>query len=144
MRIVKKKIIMKVSKKSEYGLRAMVHLAKNRAYRQAGKNRKSISIREISNIEGMPFEFLSKIFADLERAKLVKARHGANGGYSLAKPANKITPADVMAVLEKNKKMVNCSLCKRKSKCSAKDVWVKLDNALKNTLKSITLADLIK
>ena len=62
---------MKVLKKAEYGLRAMIHLSKNH-------NKKIISIREISNGEGIPFEFLGKIFLDLEKAKLVKARHGVD------------------------------------------------------------------
>ena len=128
---------MKISKKAEYGLRAMVHLAEN-------KNKKAISIREISNTEGMPFEFLSKIFADLERAKLAKAKHGANGGYFLARPANKITTADIVSVLEENKKLVNCSLCSRKKECLTKSVWARVEEALNKTLKSIKLAELIK
>src|SRR3989344_8300266 len=107
---------MKISKKAEYGLRAMVHLAEN-------KNKKAISIREISNAEGMPFEFLSKIFADLERAKLAKAKHGANGGYFLARPANKITTADIVSVLEEDLAVVHCSGCPLAGGCTSQNVW---------------------
>ena len=128
---------MKISKKTEYGLRAMVHLAKN-------KNNKAISIREISNIEGMPFEFLSKIFADLERAKLVKAKHGANGGYFLAKAADKITPGDVVAVLEENIVKTNCYGCSMAAKCKSKNIWQQVQRAINNTIRKKTLADLIK
>lgn len=125
---------MKVSKKAEYGLRAMVHLA---------KNKKTISIRELSNDEGMPFEFLSKIFADLERAKLVKAKHGANGGYFLAKPAKAITAGNIVETLEGKITPVKCSLCGKANDCASKDVWDKLDMALNKTLRKITLAELI-
>ncbi len=127
---------MKISKKAEYGLTAMVHLARN-------KNKKAISIRQISNIEGVPFEFLSKIFSRLEKAKLVVGRHGANGGYILAKNSQKITVKDVVGLLE-NITSVDCSLCGKSKKCLTKNVWGKVDAAIGKTLKSITLADLVK
>jgi len=126
---------MKISKRAEYGLIAMVHLA---------KNKKVISIREISNIENMPFEFLSKIFAKLERVKLVKAKHGANGGYVLAKVSNKISVNDIISALEGNKKTVDCAFCQKKVKCTTKDIWAKLEIALNKTLEQIKLSDLIK
>jgi len=127
---------MKISKKAEYGLTAMVHLAKL-------KSDKAVSIRQISNIEGVPFEFLSKIFSNLEKGKLVISRHGANGGYSLAKKPNKIAIVDIIELLE-DINTVNCSQCIRSKKCLAKNVWNKIDKAVNKTLSSITLADLIK
>lgn len=127
---------MKISKKAEYGLRAMVHLAKN-------KDKQAVSIREMSNIEGMPFEFLSKIFADLEKAKLVKAKHGANGGYILAGSLGKISAKDIVNILE-GTSLVNCALCGKAKKCLSKNVWAKVELALQKSLGQITLADLIK
>lgn len=127
---------MRVSKKAEYGLIAMVHLAKN-------KNKRPISIREISNNEKVPFEFLSKIFAGLEKANLVVAKHGASGGYLLANPSKKITVLDIIKPLE-NMKKNDCAFCSRKTKCPSKNVWDKLNGELIKTLKNITLAELIK
>lgn len=127
---------MKISKRAEYGLTAMVHLAKN-------KSKKAVSIRQISNIEGVPFEFLSKIFCSLEKGKLVVGVHGASGGYSLAKGPNKIAIIDIIKLLE-DINTVNCSQCLRAKKCLAKSVWSKIDTAINKTLSSITLADLIK
>lgn len=127
---------MKISKKAEYGLTAMVHLARN-------KNNKAVSIRQISNIEGVPFEFLSKIFSRLERGKLVVSQHGANGGYSLAKSPDKIAVIDIIEVLE-GVNTVNCSQCIMSKKCLAKNVWKKIDNSISKTLKSITLKSLLK
>lgn len=127
---------MKISKRAEYGLTAMVHLAKN-------KSNKAVSIRQISNIEGVPFEFLSKIFSSLEKGKLVTARHGANGGYSLAKSPDKIAVADIIKLLE-NIKTVNCQACIRSKKCLAKNVWGKIDRAVNETLEKIKLSALIK
>lgn len=135
---------MKISKKAEYGLMAMVHLAKNHAYRQAGKNKRVISIREISNVEGVPFEFLSKIFSSLEKAKLVTAKHGANGGYYLAKSASAITAGNIVEILDGKIMPVECSLCLKAGKCASKSVWDKVKKSLSKTLYSIKLSSLIK
>ena len=135
-RLVGYETIMKISKKAQYGLTAMVHLAGSK------KNKKAISIRQISNIEGVPFEFLSKIFSSLEKGKLVTARHGANGGYSLAKSPDKIAIVNIIKLLE-DINTVNCSRCIRSKKCLAKNVWNKIDRAVNKTLESITLKSLI-
>jgi len=128
---------MKVSKRAEYGVRAMVHLVK-------GKNDKAVSVRELSNIEAIPYNFLAKIFVDLEKAKLVKSKHGANGGYFLARPADKITPGDVMKALNEDTAGTHCSGCKKAGKCKSKSVWSELEGTINKTLSKITLSELIK
>jgi len=128
---------MRISKRAEYGLTAMVHLAGNI------KNKKAISIRQISNIEGVPFEFLSKIFSVLEKAKLVVSKYGANGGYVLARSPQKITADNIVSLLE-NINTVDCKLCAKSKKCLTRNVWSKVNGAVSQTLDSITLADLIK
>jgi len=127
---------MRISKKAQYGLTAMVHLACN-------KNKRAISIREISNIEGVPFAFLNQIFSVLERAGLVRGKHGANGGYFLAKSPNKISVLDIVRLLEEVN-TVNCSACKKSKKCITKSVWRKVDDSVEKTLKSVKLSNLIK
>lgn len=134
---------MKISKKAQYGLTAMVHLAQNHAYRQAGKNKKAVSIRQISNIERVPFAFLNQIFSHLEKAGLVRGKHGANGGYFLEKSAGKISVLDVVGILE-DINTVKCGLCPKSKKCLTKTVWRKVDRAIDKTLSSIKLEDLVK
>lgn len=139
---------MKISKKSEYGLRAMVRLAKldknTKGIKSIASDKKYASIREIANLEHMPFEFLAKIFEKLERAKLVKASRGANGGYCLAKPANKITPADIVAVLEEEVATAHCSGCPMAGGCGSQQVWSEVQQSLDKSLSEKTLADLIR
>ena len=130
--------MIKISKKSQYGLRAMVCLAKHY------KNKKVCSTKTISDKEEIPFDFLEKIISRLEKAKLVKGKKGVYGGYLLSCSPNRISVKDIVSVLEENKKLVNCALCSKLKRCSAKNVWLKLDNALNKTLKAITLKDLIK
>lgn len=130
--------MIKVSKRAQYGLRAMVYLAKNY------KTGQVCSVKIISQKEGIPFEFLEKIILQLEKAKLVKGKKGVSGGYILVKSPKKISANDVVSVLEENKKSVDCVLCGRKNKCLTKNVWAKVNLALNKTLQSITLANLIK
>ena len=127
---------MKISKKAEYGLRAMLFLAKN--------PKRIIPLKEIAKKEGLPFDFLEKIMGNLEKAGLVKARKGVQGGYFLAKPAKKITPGDVIMVLEEDIMQAQCLGCPMAGGCSSKDIWNEVQDSLDSTLNSTTLADLIK
>lgn len=144
--------MIKISKRAQYGLRAMVFLAKNykpksRLRGNRGSSTKSgnvFSIKTISEREGIPFDFLEKIVLQLEKVKLVNGKKGVQGGYILSKPPKKISANDVVSVLEENKKPVDCALCGRKSKCLTKNVWSKVEKALNKTLESITLAELVR
>jgi len=128
---------MRISKKAEYGLRAMVYLAKN----AAPKN--PCSLKEISQEEEIPFDFLEKIMAELEKAKLVKAKKGVKGGYFLIKNPQKITVADIFIILGDVSVLVGCVGCPRSRLCSTKEVWQEAQQSLDSAF-SVTLANLIK
>lgn len=128
---------MQISKKSQYGLRAMVYLA-----RFSG-DKKLYPLKEISRSEGIPFDFLEKIISKLEKAGLVRAKRGFQGGYFLAKNPRKITVGEIVGTLE-GTIPVSCSGCGRIKKCLARNVWKKVEHSLNSTLNSITLANLIK
>jgi len=130
--------MIKVSKKTQYGLRAMVCLAKNY------KSKAICSTKMISQNEAIPFDFLEKIISRLEKENLVTGKKGTQGGYVLSKNPAKISANDVVFALEENKKPVDCALCGRKRRCLTKNVWLKVELVLNKTLKSISLADLIK
>lgn len=130
--------MIKVSKKSQYGLRAMVFLAKSY------KSKKICSNKIISETEDIPFDFLEKIISKMEKAGLVIGKKGIQGGYILSKSPNKITSDDIVSVLEGRGESVDCRACFKSRKCLTKNVWKKIDTAINKTLKSITLADLIR
>jgi len=130
--------IMQISKKSQYGLRAMIYLAKN------FKKNEPISLKDVSKAENIPFNFLEKIFLRLEKANLIKAKKGARGGYFLAKKPNKITPGDIVAVLEEDLALVHCQGCPMARSCTSQDVWNEMKESISNALSLSTLADLVK
>lgn len=137
---------MRISKKTQYGLRAMVYLANPRL-----KN-KVCSLKKISKDEGIPFDFLEKIFSRLKRVGLIEAKKGVKGGYFLAHSPRKIKVGEIIKILEGTMAPVFCIakekekrfFCPREKKCLTRDVWRKIQEVLNSTLNSITLADLIK
>lgn len=127
---------MQISKKSQYGLRAMVYLAKQ------FKGQKTHSLKEISSKEGIPFDFLERIFRELEKKKYIKAKKGVLGGYFLNNKPSRITVSQIVNTLE-DTSPVKCSFCGRSRKCLTKNVWKKVEKSINETLNSITLKDLI-
>ena len=128
---------MRVSKKSQYGLRAMVYLAKH------SSKEKVCPLKEISEKEKIPFDFLEKIISELQQAGLVEAKKGVQGGYFLTLPPEKITTGEVVRILESTVP-VSCLGCQMARVCATKNVWDKVQDSLDSTLDSMTLADLIK
>lgn len=132
---------MRISTKSHYGLQAILYLAR--------KN-KLCSLNEITQEEKISFDYLEKLMAKLVGANLVKTKRGVRGGYFLAKKPEKISVYDVVKSLEDQIVPVSCleenpvCTCGCQESCLSKPVWQKLNQSFINTLKSMTLADLLK
>ncbi len=135
---------MRVSTKSQYGLRAMVYLAK--IFRKG----RIVSLKEISQKEDISFDYLEKIISKLEKMGLIRAKKGVRGGYYLAKIPSKIKVGQIIKALEGEVSLVKCIakkerfICPRARKCLTKIFWQKLQKSFESALDSITLADLIK
>jgi len=136
---------MRVSKKSQYGLRAMVYLAS-----VFGKKNNIRSLKEISQKENISFDYLEKIISQLEKKGLVRSKRGIRGGYSLKRSPQKISVGEIINTLESTMFPVKCLAkekrynCPRKKTCKTVNVWKKVQEVLNSTLNSITLADLLK
>lgn len=128
---------MRISKRSQYGLRALFRLVESSGYSP---------MREIAEKEDISSDYLEKILSDLEKGGLIKSKRGVTGGYCLAKKPEEINLKDVLEVLESTLNLVECvgERCEREEGCPTASVWRKLDKTIKEKLKSITLKDLIK
>lgn len=115
------------------------------------KEKKICSIKEISDEEGIPFDYLEKVVSRLEKKGLVESKRGARGGYFLSRPAGKISVGEIARALEKTTAVVRCLShvskekynCPLKGKCRAVEAWTKIQRALNSALDSVTLKDLI-
>lgn len=84
---------MKITKRGEYGLKALLSLA-------LVYGRKTLSLREISAHERLPVKFLEQIMMTLKRNGLVESVKGKHGGYSLSRAPEEITVGEVIRAVE--------------------------------------------
>ncbi|MFQ5992631.1 MAG: RrF2 family transcriptional regulator, partial [Nitrospiraceae bacterium] len=92
---------MKISKKTQYALRALIELTNH--YPDAPLQR-----RTIANRQHIPIEFLEQILLPLKRAGLLASRRGANGGYRLIKDPQEITLGHVIRILDGPLAPISC------------------------------------
>lgn len=89
---------------------------------------------------------VSKVLKQLARAGLVVSQRGAQGGYRLARPADDISVAEIIAALEGPLGMTECSihagLCAQESVCSVRRNWRKISRAIVGALDEVSLADM--
>jgi len=131
---------MKITSRTEYGLRAMVYLAGRREEGPA-------PLSEIAASEAIPGAFLERILARLREAGLVRATRGASGGYALARSPGSVAVADVVVALEGPLTLVDCvqsdRSCARAEACASRVVWRRLDDAITQALEGLSLEDLV-
>jgi Rrf2 family cysteine metabolism transcriptional repressor len=129
---------MKFSTRAEYGLQAMVNLA--RSY-PAQKN-----IRQISREEKIPAKYLERLMGELRKYNLVRSLKGKNGGYALVKDPHQIKVGRIIEILEGSISPMSCAdaVCQTTCSCSSSQVWLKLGKQIRKTLYGIKLNELIK
>jgi Rrf2 family protein len=132
--------MLRLSKKSDYALIAMAHLA----VRPDGEA--SSSAREISEAYAIPLELLAKILQRLVRAKLLVSVQGTRGGYRLARAASSISVADVIQSVDGPVTVTACSpddhACDQYGTCSIRDPLWKIKNRILETLTTVSVAEL--
>lgn len=126
-----------ISRKIEYGTRAMLYLA-------SIPEGLTTSFREIARKMDIPEEFLAKILKTLVKSKLVRSTRGSHGGYSLAVPASQISFLDVIQAVEGP---VSVNVCTEKDHggchftgaCTMYSVWRQGQEAMLEVYRSTKL-----
>lgn len=130
---------MKISRKSYYGLRAILALA------QADK---PLSIHALALTEHLPEGYLEKILQGLRKGGVVEAKKGTTGGYSLARTKESINVWEVLRILDGPMKpflppIKGTLPCHQPSHCQTNEVWRRLENEIESSLSKVTLNSLI-
>lgn len=131
---------MRLSTRSEYGLRAMVALAQK-------TGPMPVPLRVLAQDEGISEQYLEQIFVELRRAGLVQSVRGAKGGYRLARPAQDIAVGDMLRVLEGGLAPMDCLgetpeyNCAKIPHCMTRKVWERLMSSIEGALDGMSLAD---
>jgi Rrf2 family protein len=139
---------MKLSKRGEYGLRAMIDLA---AARDGDPNNRIVQIKEIAEREQIPAKFLEQILLTLKNAGLLHSKMGVGGGYYLAQSPEAITLGHIVRVLDGPLAPVNCVSqmayepcgCPDEESCGLRLTMLEVRNAIAAILDDTTLADVL-
>lgn len=140
---------MRLSKRGEYGLRAMIALAEPP---EKGSTQKMLQIKEISARENISSKFLEQILLTLKNAGLLHSKMGIGGGYYLAKLPSEITLGQIFRVLDGPVAPVKCVSqmayescgCPDEQTCGLRLVMGDVRNAIAEILDNTSLADVTK
>ena len=106
---------MWISTKAQYGLRALVDIARQSA--------EVVPLKDVSRRQGISQAYLEQIASNLRRSGFIKSVRGASGGYKLARVPDLISAYDVVVALEGSIAPVDCvesdHSCERSGLCSA-------------------------
>ncbi len=127
------------SKTSEYGIRALLHLARL-------PKGSAVHCQRIAEAEKIPPEFLKLILRRLAGKGLVRSCTGTNGGFMLNRSARDIRLVDVIVALDEDPCDVQCALgyskCSEVRPCPMHHSWQKLRRGIRTFLRRQTLAQL--
>ncbi|HUE99510.1 MAG TPA: Rrf2 family transcriptional regulator [Anaerolineales bacterium] len=138
---------MRLSKRGEYGLRAMIMLAEPAP---KGSFPAMMQIKDISHREQISSKFLEQILLTLKNAGLLHSKMGVGGGYYLAKPANEITLGQIFRVLDGPVAPIKCVSqmayepcgCPDEETCGLRLAMSDVRNAIATILDNTSLADI--
>jgi Rrf2 family protein len=129
---------VRVSAKADYALRALAELA--------AASDGPVKGERIASAQGISLRFLENILVELKHARLVQSQRGPEGGYSLARPPDKITLADIIRAVDgplagvRGEPPEDVEYAGPAARL--REVWVAVRASLRSVLEVVTLADL--
>src|SRR5438876_3152581 len=131
--------MLRLSKKADYALMAMKHLAADAPHGTA-------SAREIAERYGIPLELLAKVLQQLTRRGLLLSQMGIHGGYHLARSTKAISVADIIAAIDGPLAITACGpedeRCEQFSKCNVRDPLWRVKDRIVAVLQTFSLSEM--
>jgi Rrf2 family protein len=131
--------MFKLSKKADYGLIAVKHLA---AYRRDH----ACSANEIAEEYGISVTLMAKVLQKLARQGMVAAKHGSSGGYQLAKEPGQISALDVITAIDGPVLITSCVTshgnCDATEKCSVREPLRRVNESILQVLGTVTISQM--
>lgn len=136
---------MKLTKRSEYGLKAVMDLA-------TSPDSAVMPVPRIARAHGISLKFLEQILTDLRRAGIVHSRKGRRGGYVLARPPEQVTVGEVVGALDDTFTPASClsdiaarrCVCPDEAHCALRLITREVREAILDVLNHISVADLLQ
>lgn len=132
--------MIRMRKLTDYGIVLLAHLARNPA-------RAPCNVRRLASEAHLPVPTVSKILKVLARAGLLVAHRGVKGGFSLARPPDEISMAQIISAMEGPIAITECSvdvprLCELEPWCPVGTNWQKINRAVRQALENIKLSEM--
>lgn len=131
--------MMKLSKRADYGLIALKHLAMHNG---SG----SYSASDIAEVYRVSAPLMAKVLQKLARAGLVAARHGSSGGYTLAREASRISALDVIRAIDGPLFITSCVTsrgeCDVTTTCSIREPLRRVNDSILEVLGKVTISQM--
>lgn len=138
---------MKLSKRGEYALRALIDIGI-----AAELDRPRLQVSELAAKEKLPVKFLEQILTQLKAAGYVESKRGKLGGYSLARPMNRIKFGAVVRLIDGPLAPIACvsqtayakCTCPDEAHCGLRMLMFDVRNAISRILDRYTLKDIVE
>lgn len=131
--------MLKLSKKADYGLIALRHLALHH-----GDG--ACSAADIAREYGIPTQLMAKVLQRLARTGLVRAKHGSAGGYTLAKEPAHISVLDAISAVDGPQAITTCMTahmdCKQNGLCSVREPLHQLNDSIMKLLAGMKISQM--
>lgn len=132
--------MLKLTKKADYGLIALKHLAVNASHGVA-------SAKEIAECYHIPLPLLAKVLQKLNKSGLLRSEQGTNGGYRLGRDAREISTLDAIRTIDGPIILTHCFTehgagCSQSVKCTVREPLRKVHEGILNLLGGISIWDL--
>jgi len=138
--------MLKLTKKADYGLIAMKHLAERAEAQGLGSGFACCSAKDVADSYGLPQEALAKILQKLARSGLLVSQFGTNGGYTLARDPRQITAYEVIRAIEGPLFVTSCvsvrGACDQSAKCTVREPLRKVSEGIEGVLSRITIYEM--
>ncbi len=134
--------MLKLTKKADYGLIALKHLALRPVLDPAS------SAKDIADTYGIPLPLLSKILQKLARQGFLRSEQGTNGGYRLGREAKSISALEVIRAIDGPIILTSCFTehgeCTHSHKCNVREPLRRVHEGILRLLSSITISDICR
>src|ERR1700738_1263051 len=131
--------MLKLTKKADYGLMAMKHLAEH-------VDQGACSAKDVAEAYGIPQEALAKILQRLAKVGLVRSQHGMNGGYTLTRDPKMITAFEVIRAIDGPLFITSCVTvrgeCDQTDRCSIRGPLRRVSHSIEEVLRRLTILEM--
>jgi FeS assembly SUF system regulator len=134
--------MIRISRQADYGILLLGHFAK-------GTEGITLSSRELASRTRLALPMVSKVLKMLARGGLLESHRGVKGGYRLSRRPNAITVGEIIEILDGPISVTECSPsepspseCAQESFCPVRGSWRRLNDAIRDALDRVTLAEM--